>query len=180
MDQKVQNTDESRDDLGFLALLAPEIRGSFTAAGWSHPPVWHEKSRKLDLVLSSPAPLPFQAYEALLTALRLRFHCSVDLKVEAEDPKADLSLLDSYISWLVSTRRDLAAFQSVHPWFSEDTIWFSTRDEEKHAQMMHARKALVEALAACGFACEPGVKLETETRPDVETNVLDLPEPVRE
>ncbi len=100
MDQKVQNTDESRDDLGFLALLAPEIRGSFTAAGWSHPPVWHEKSRKLDLVLSSPAPLPFQAYEALLTALRLRFHCSVDLKVEAEDPKADLSVLDSYISWL--------------------------------------------------------------------------------
>lgn len=180
MDRKVQNTDESRDDLGFLALLAPEIRGSFTAAGWSHPPVWHEKSRKLDLVLSSPGPLPFQAYEALLTALRLRFHCSVDLKVEAEDPKADLSVLDSYISWLVSTRRDLAAFQSVHPWFSEDTIWFSTRDEEKHAQMMHARKALVEALAACGFACEPGVKLETETRPDVETNVLDLPEPVRE
>lgn len=180
MDQDNRVQAQSRGDLGFLTLLAPEIRGSFSQADWVKDPVWHDQSRKLEMVLANPVPLPFEAYESLLTALRLRFHCSIDLRIEAADSKADLSLLDSYISWLVSSRRDLSAFLSVHPWFSEETIWFSTRDEQKYAQMLHGKKALMQALSDCGFACEPGIRLETDAQPEVETNVLEAPEPVRE
>ena len=180
VEENRNNTENLQDDLGFLTLLAPEIRGSFDQASWNERPVWHEKSRRLELVLNNPVPLPFQAYESLLTALRLRFHCSIDLQIRTESSKTELSLLDSYISWLVSTSRELAPFASVHPWFSGETVWFSTRDEQKHAEMLHAKKALVKALAACGFACDPGVKLETEAHPDVETNVLEAPEPVKE
>lgn len=41
-------------------------------------------------------------------------------------------------------------------------------------------KALMQALSDCGFACEPGIRLETDAQPEVETNVLEAPEPVRE
>lgn len=98
MDQDNRVQAQSRGDLGFLTLLAPEIRGSFSQADWVKDPVWHDQSRKLEMVLANPVPLPFEAYESLLTALRLRFHCSIDLRIEAADSKADLSLLDSYIS----------------------------------------------------------------------------------
>lgn len=167
---------KKHSDLGFPELLAQELQAFFDKATYAKPPRFHSRSRQLHLTVHTQTLLPYAVYEQTLHQLRLKFQCAIQMDIQADDTAFQVDELDHYVSWIASIQPELAEFRDCHPWIHEDTVWFSTRDEDKYARLLKARKPLETRLKQLGFEVSPQIRLDTEPEADIEVQVVELPD----
>ncbi|MEY8380050.1 PolC-type DNA polymerase III [Ileibacterium valens] len=138
-------------------------------------PVYHSKSKTLNLKTVFDHPLPFPIYQKLLHDLRIALHAAIDLSIQANEKMDDINEIDRYISWITSKRKSVACFQGLHPSFSHELdLKFSSTSEDRIAKLKHAAPELKEELDKAGIHVEILVELTEET-PDAGTASITLP-----
>ena len=168
------------DVIGLITYLPEEIQSYLEEATYFKNPEYHSKRRELQVYMEVQKVLPREIYERIIQQLKLNLHVSVFLKIQARDKNIAMDELDQYVSYFVEKDPKLKSFRFLHPYEEENSVVFSTKDEERLSSMNRALKRLKEYLGEVGVQKNIVVKYSADDEA-IEVNHIQLaPEPVKQ
>lgn len=168
----------SKNDItGLIEFLPEELASFFEGASYFQTPEFHSRRRELTLYFALKAPLPYEVYDRMVNALRLTFHASVDVTIQAENGEVNVGELSRYVAFFTQKETRLQCFRYINPSKGEQSYTFSTTDEEKAAAMNRSLKRLEELLAKVGIRQALKVDLVEDDQPVEAVYIPDLPVP---
>ena len=167
------------DILGLITYLPEDIQAHLQEASYVETPKYHARRRELQLYIEVIKTLPCEIYERIIQQLKLNLHVAVTLQIRAKDAFIAMDELDQYVSYFVEKDPKLKSFRFLHPYEEQDSVVFSTKDEERLAAMNRSLRRLKEYLNEVGIQQNIIVKYSADDEA-IETNHIQLPqEPVK-
>lgn len=123
----------------------------FETASFTKRPQFHAQKKVLELFIGIESPLPFEVYEACVRSLQLELHVQVDIYIETTKHVVSMDQLDPYISYFADTDLELRSFQFIHPYQVDDSVCFSSKEEDRLAEMKRLLPRLEEKLKDVGI-----------------------------
>lgn len=151
------------------------------------PPIFHANSQILEMKWQIPQSLPYESYFLIIHQLKLSLHVDIDLSLECKTFTPSLELLEPYLSWLCSSNPNFSIFAFRHPLWQEDSLCYSTAQQEVYEKMQEVKTKLENQLAKVGFpisiVCILDTTLQTSepisppisSKPSKQTNQTHLP-----
>lgn len=171
------------DITGLIEFLPEELASFFEDASYYQPPEFHSRRRELKLFFTLKAPLPYETFSKLIDTLRLTFHASVDITIQAIECEVSVDELGRYVNFFIQKEPRLQCFRYINPSKGEQSYLFSTSDEAKVAAMNRSIKNLAELLKKVGIDQQLKVELDEDNQPVEAIFIPDLepprPEPVQ-
>ena len=167
------------DILGLITYLPEEIQSYLEEASYVKAPQYHARRRELQLHIEVLKTLPCEIYERIIQQLKLNLHVAVTLQIQTKDTSIAMDELDQYVSYFVEKDSKLKSFRFLHPYEEQDSVVFSTKDEERLASMNRSLRRLKEYLNEVGIQKNIVVKYSADDEA-IETNHIQLvQEPVK-
>ncbi len=163
----------------FEKIIDAEACAYFENATMFKTPLYHREAQRLELFIEVDRALPFMVYESLLHQMRLKLHVQVDLHLKSRSTDVDMTTLDAYVHFLASVHPSLRVFSNLHPYVENESACFSTRDEQRHAEITQRLPQLMEQLTDMGIATEIIAKFDEDNQEleVYESDIKEMPEP---
>ena len=159
----------------FKQILPGDYSVYLESATFKENPKFHSVKKVLDLKICCDQVLPFNVYEQMVHALKMNFQVHVNLEIEAKKSSTSIDELNLYVERLIERESSLRSFRFLHPYVENNSICFSTKDEDRLTLLNEGLPTLVKKLKTFGIEMEMVCKL-VEDNEEIETNVMDLPE----
>ena len=163
----------------FEKLLDPELYVYFKDASFFQNPVFHSGKKLAEFYIEFDTIIPLKIYEQIITKLQLSLHAHVKLHIHTRNPEIGNSELDQYVNHFVEKYPDLKDFRFLHPYFENENICFSTRDESRLAALNLALPCLMEKLKDVGITQDVICKKVDENLA-IETAKVEFSAPVKQ
>ena len=159
--------------------LSDEYEPYLSDASFKTKPVYHSIRKELTLDIETSNVLPLEIYERFVHDLKVEYQVSVDVTIYARDASVSIGDLNSYVEWLVEKESDLRTFRFLHPIKENESIWFTTRDEDRLLLLRGGLPTLKEKLKKYGIVVDIDCKL-VEDNQEEEAKVIEIEKPKKE
>lgn len=156
--------------------LPQELHPYLGEARFTGQPVYHSKSRQLDLSVDLPESLPYEITARFHDALRLMMHCAVQLELNAKTCRLNVQDASQYISHIISRNTALQVFAGMLPSVAQGKLTYNTSSEERMESMRQQAVILQEGLHKLGVPLHVEVQL-VPMEQEMNAVHVDLPEP---
>jgi DNA polymerase-3 subunit alpha (Gram-positive type) len=158
----------------FLNILPEAIASQMEEASFYERPKYHTVSKRLQLFISLEQPLSADAYDAAIQSMAVYLHTGIDLNIQAKNAQPGIDIVNGYVHYFASKNPQLHLFMHVHPILEQDIICFTSKNEEKVAQLNRGLESLARCLLKVGIDYELKARLVDEDEA-LETRAIALP-----
>ena len=155
-------------------ILPDEFSSYFLSASFASNPIFYSDRNRLELAIETEEVLPCEIYYRMVQQLKLNLSVDVFVTIVAKKSDVPIDELNSYVDHLVQRESALRSYRFLHPYLENDTVCFSTKDEERLSLLNKALPTLLSKLKQFGIEMDIHTKL-IEDNEEIEVSTLEVP-----
>lgn len=156
------------------SILSEDLQVHLEKATFVKKPQYHSLKKLLELEIQCDAVLPFAVYEQIVHQLKMYFQVHVNVIIHAANSLISVDELYLYIEKLIDQNNSLREFRFIHPYMQNNLVYFSTKNEDRYANLNKSLTNLKNGLLLFGIEMEMKCELVMDNE-EIETNVVDIP-----